>query len=254
MKYYTLLLLLFIVFSCKEKNSKIEKEQQEQTTNIKDIERKDVSITNEVFYFQFNKNENERKSADIFGNHVTDRFNNNKESLKLDGISDFVEVFNTPDLNPEKEITISIWYKPDSYKGVGQNAIVWKGSETTKAPYCQYFISATGNLYPKKPGSFKLGLSIDGKFSHLVTKERVWEPGNWYNLTGTFDGVKMKFYVNGNLVNQRNIKGKLDVYETSLLIGKTPYKEYYTSGEYDDLRIFNRALTQEEVSLLSTEK
>lgn len=250
MKLYTLIFFL-IVLSCKENDTKIKKEQ---TNTLQGIERKNVSIKNEVFHFQFNKNKNERKNADIFGKQVIDRFNIENETLQLDGISDFVEVFNSSNLNPEKEISISIWYKPDSYKGVGQNAIVWKPNENTKAPYCQYFFSATGNLYPKKPGSFKFGLSINGKFSHLVTKEKTWQPGIWYNLVGTYDGLKMKFYVNGELASQRNVQGELDIYDSSLLIGKTPYKEYYTSGEYDDLRIYDRALLQKEVSLLSTEK
>lgn len=250
MKSYILLFFLFII-SCKENDTKIKNEQK---NILKDIKRENLSIKDEVFHFQFNKNKNERKNADIFGKQSSDRFNIEKETIQLDGISDFIEVYNSLHLNPEKEITISIWYKPDSYKGVGQNAIMWKPNENTKAPYCQYFFSATGNLYPKKPGSFKFGLSINGKFSHLVTEENTWEPGIWYNLVGTYDGLKMKFYVNGELASQRNVQGELDIYDTPLLIGKTPYKEYYTSGDYDDLRIFNRALTQKEVSILSIEK
>jgi len=249
MKFY-IILFVTLIFSCKQKTSK----DEVHSTVLDSSNRKKISLKNEVFHFQSNKNEYERKNADIFGNYVTDRFNKKNESIKLDGISDFIEIYNMPQLNPKNEITISTWYKPDPYKGVGQNAIIWKGSKSSEAPYCQYFFSSTGNLYRKNPGSFKLGFSIDGKFNRLTTKERIWEPGKWYNLIGTFDGTKMKFYVNGNLVSQRNVNGELDVYETPLLIGKTPYKEYYTSGEYDDLRIFNRALNQEEVSLLSTEK
>lgn len=64
----------------------------------------------------------------------------------------------------------------------------------------------------------------------------------------------MKFYVNGKLVSQRAVTGTLDVYDTSVFIGKTPYKEYYTSGEFDDYRIFDRALTEEEVFTLYSEK
>ena len=250
MKLYRLLVLC-LIFSCKNQTSNTE---AKKNSKLDEIERKEISIKNELYHFEANDNERERQDADIFGNYTLDRFNTDQESISLDGISDFVEIYNIPQINPQKEITISTWYKPDSYKGVGQNAIIWKGNKNSEEPYCQYLFSATGNLYPKNAGSFKLGLSIDGKFAHLITKENTWQPDQWYNLTGTYDGLKMKFYINGDLVSQRDINGNLDNYDSSLLIGKTPYKEFYTSGEYDDLRIFDRALSQEEVSILFTEK
>lgn len=251
MKYYTLLFLLTIL-ACKEKSSSKSKEKQLLISNSHT--RTGISIDNEVFHFKFNRKNNKKEDSDVFGTYSIDRFNKIDGSLKLDGISDFVEIYNIAEVNPKKEITISIWYKPDSYKGMGQNAIVWKGYDIYDFPYGQYFISATGNLYPKNPGSFKLGFSINGKLSHLKTEEDLWKPGNWYNLTGTYNGNKMELYVNGELVAQRNINGELDTYDTPVLIGKTPHKEFYTSGEYDDFRIFNRALTEKEIISLYIEK
>lgn len=251
---FIFILMLFITLSCKENKTNNLKNIDNPNTAVTTIKRDSITISNTSYYLNFDKNSNKEKDIVLFGKYGLDRFNQNNASLQLDGISDLLEIDNLSELNPKEQITISIWYKPDSYKGTGQNAIIWKASENSDAPYCQYFFSATGNLYPKKPGAFKFGLSIDGNFSHLSTKEGVWEPAKWYNLTGTFDGNKMKFYVNGELSSQRNITGHLDNYNTTVLIGKTPYKEYYTSGQYDDFRLFNRALSKEEINKISTEK
>ena len=49
------------------------------------------------------------------------------QAFGLDGVDDFVEVQNSPNLNPTNQITIDAWYKPVSFTGNGANAIVNKG-------------------------------------------------------------------------------------------------------------------------------
>ena len=49
------------------------------------------------------------------------------QAFSLDGVNDFVEVQNSPNLNPTNQITIDAWYKPVSFTGNGANAIVNKG-------------------------------------------------------------------------------------------------------------------------------
>lgn len=247
-KTLILLLLSLILFSCKDK-----KIQKKSKTVKKTLTRPDLSIDKEGFHFKFDK-KTSKEVSDVFGSYTSDRFNIPQESIELDGISDFVEIFNINEVNPKKEITISIWYKPDSYKGIGLNSIVWKGTKDSKKPYCQYLISTTGNLYHKIPAVFKFGLSINGKYSHLKSKTNIWSPNKWYNITGTYNGTKMKLYVNGDLIAERNVTGKLDIYDTPVLIGKTPYKEFYTSGVYDDFRLINRALNATEITEIYLQK
>jgi hypothetical protein len=190
----------------------------------------------------------------LYGKYSKDRFNKGNSCISLDGISDFLKIHNIPQVNPQKEITISIWYKPDSYKGNGQNSLVWKAYTEYKRPFGQYYFTSVGNLYPKTPGTFRFGLSLDGKLSYLSTTANFWEPNNWYNLVGTYNGKEMKLYINGELITKRNVSGQLDIYDTDVLIGKTPHKEFYTSGLFDDFRVFDWALSQNEISILYSEK
>ena len=250
MKYLIIALLFFS--SCKD-NKNTSKNDSSLHTISKRI-RPDVIIKNQLFHLKINGRNNPEKHVNVLGQYVTDRFEMSKNSVFLDGISDVIEVDNHPKINPKKALTISIWYQPDSYKGVGQNSIVWKGFDEYKAPYCQYLLSAIGNLYPSTPAVFKFGLSINGEFNQIQSLPNTWKPNLWYHITGTYDGEKMKLYINGKLVNQRVIKGELDLYDTPLLIGKTPLKEFYTSGIYDDFRLFDRPLTPEEITILYQER
>jgi hypothetical protein len=248
MKY--LFIAILFLSSCKDLN-KTKKETKKEVSNIE--KRKDITLKNETFHLKLDGRNFPEKKVEVYGAYVTNRFNENKKNVFLDGISDYIEIKNHENINPNKEITISIWYKPDSFKGVGNNSIVCKGFSEYKTPYAQYLFSATGNLYPIKPAVFKFGLSINNKLNQIKTKPNIWKPNIWYNITGTYDGNKMILYVNGALQNQRAVTGSLDTYNTPLLIGKTPFKELFTSGSYDDFRIFNRALTALEINQIYQE-
>lgn len=259
------ILIMFIAFSSCNDNERKKQNSNEPIFKIVDrkndlddyVEKNDYNkllIKNEIFHYSANPSRINEKNHISYGKYVNDRFGYKNSAIFLDGISDYVEIDNVEQLNPKKELTISIWYNPDSFKGIGLNSIVWKGYESYDEPYCQYFITATGNKYNKQQGSFKFGLSINGKFQNVKTPNNIWSPGHWYNITGSYGGGRMKLYVNGNLLGERKVFGKIDKYNSTLLIGKSPHLEYYTPGKFDDLRIFERALDEDEIKLIYLDK
>ncbi len=191
-------LFVFRFFSCKNETKEIKKKETVVSLN----ERVKISVDDEKFYYPFNDDKKDRKASDIFGKYTIDRFKNQDQSVVLDGVSDYIEIFNEPELNPKKEITISVWYKPESFKGVGTNCIVWKGFQEYKKPFAQYYITATGNLYPKYSGCFKFALSIKGSLYHILSEPNSWFPEKWYNIVGTYNGNQMRLYVNGKLLGK----------------------------------------------------
>jgi hypothetical protein len=76
--------------------------------------------------------------------------------------------------------------------------------------------------------------------SHLPTN-------TWTHLAATYDGSTQKLYVNGELVGSRPQTGTIAVSDGKLRIGgNSVWGEYFT-GQIDEVRIYNRALTQAEV-------
>jgi len=76
-------------------------------------------------------------------------------------------------------------------------------------------------------------------------------PGVWYHCAAVFGDGLHKLYVNGALNN--SVRHRLAVHaDEPLYIGRkgTDEKFFYFDGVIDDIRIYNRALTGEEIQSL----
>lgn len=72
--------------------------------------------------------------------------------------------------------------------------------------------------------------------------------GQWYLVTGTYDGTTAKKYINGILDNSKAASGNVSDGNGAVKIGYTNVSAtLYWSGLIDDVRIYNRALTAQEV-------
>ncbi len=77
--------------------------------------------------------------------------------------------------------------------------------------------------------------------------------GNWHNVLTTYDGSTKKLYVDGGLIGQMTpLNAVHDVPDTShFAIGltATAFNEYF-NGSLDDVRVYDRALSPEEITAL----
>ena len=83
--------------------------------------------------------------------------------------------------------------------------------------------------------------------------ENIWTPNNWYFLVGTFDGEQMKLYVNSELIISKTIHGSIDTFPEHLFIGKSNNSDNYMRGTLDEIRIYNKSLTESEIVQLYIE-
>lgn len=79
---------------------------------------------------------------------------------------------------------------------------------------------------------------------------------NWYHIVGSYDGKYQNLYVNGKLISSAKPGlGLLDAGRNDLAIGK-PYanhKSYY-KGLIKDVRIYSKALTDEDIEALCNQQ
>lgn len=201
-----------------------------------------------MLHYDFNDNlldeSGNGNNAVASGGNFNLELNGNK-SYYFDGISDYLKVRDDPTLNPLNGITISLWFRPVEYYGIGNDAIVVKPFSSHNYPYYQYLIGISGskNSYY----SFGLSLCINNEYKIIGTKLNFWKAGSWYHLVGMYDGRTMKMYVNGILESSLQAEGKLSAFNTDLFIAKQPNLEVVTPGSIDELRIYDRALSQKEV-------
>ncbi|MDO8664529.1 MAG: LamG-like jellyroll fold domain-containing protein [Candidatus Liptonbacteria bacterium] len=97
----------------------------------------------------------------------------------------------------------------------------------------------------------KVSGAINTQYSYLsgsgnTSSAKVLSGGTWYHYTGTFDGNKLRTYVNGILENTSGVLTNPmgSSAGTALLIGWT------VEGIMDDVRVYNRALSAAEIYAL----
>lgn len=181
---------------------------------------------------------------------TTDRYGNNNKAYLFDGINDYINVSSPAELNGNLgQITISAWIKPNSQF---LHTVVAKGS--------MLFLMQLAKTL--RPGIIYSGLTID-----YGTSENYWGrilpyttlPANkWSHFVSTYsksDGI-VTLYVDGLVVHQSIASGDILASTDDLRIGAridATFPEYF-NGAIDDLRIYTRALSSSEVSILSAEK
>jgi hypothetical protein len=74
----------------------------------------------------------------------------------------------------------------------------------------------------------------------------------WTHYAGTYDGKTIKVYMNGKLQATTPAAGRMARADAPLFVGALSPFERHFNGELDDIRIWKRALTDQEVAQLPT--
>jgi hypothetical protein len=153
-------------------------------------------------------------------------------ALKFDGENDYALVQNSPSLNPEY-LTLEAWVYLDELKG---QAIV------RKDPSYWFGVSNKGQI------AFQLYINESWQGSWSFTPALL-KPEKWYYIAVTYDGLYMRAYLDGVLVQVSSyIPGTIDPSETDISIGADVSRNTnFFNGTIDEVRIYSRALSDDEI-------
>lgn len=159
------------------------------------------------------------------------------QALMFDGVNDVVIVRDSDSLDLTTGMTLEAWVYPTVWLK-GWSTIVMKQSQDGLA----YSLHANADS-----GMPTAGLH-DGLAEQLLAAGSHLRRNTWTHLAATYDGSTHKLYINGKLVGTRPQTGSMRVTSGWLRIGgNTVWGEHFT-GLIDELRIYNRALTEAEIS------
>ncbi len=178
----------------------------------------------------------------VYGAALTnDRFDSANGAYAFDGLDDFIVVKDDDILSPaNNKLTIAMWAK-------------------TNYPGNKYFLYKGNYHYDRE---YSMGLRSDSLFSFAINNLGGWEndqygvpsitiaeQGIWYHIVGTWNGTYQKIYVNGKLENTAAPPVVIGNYNSDLYIGSYggDISEYAINATIDDIRIYNKALSAEEV-------
>jgi hypothetical protein len=186
---------------------------------------------------------------DVFGgdlSHVPDDMRHSsfayKTVGKFDGVNDEINCGTDEKFNIRDKITMSAWVNLDSYTAGGVHTD--RGVIMIK-PYAYYMTitSATGKL-----ASYFYGVDPNHRDSNAQV------PLNeWTHVSLTYDGTAIKYYINGVLDKTYADTGTIDERLASQFsIGREIYNDYGRAidGKISDVRLYNRALSDDEIMQL----
>jgi PGF-pre-PGF domain-containing protein len=157
------------------------------------------------------------------------RFGN---ALQFDGVDDYVNASNDPSLNITSAITIEAWVKPIAYSvgGIVAKRLDWHAENVN---YNLFFDSTS-----------KLGF-YNGT---LVVNTNDTIPLNvWSHVVVTVNDTTTTFFING-VFDSNHILGIGVPNHHPLLIGSHGNDGNYFNGTIDEVRIYNRALSTDEIN------
>ncbi|MFA5146614.1 MAG: LamG-like jellyroll fold domain-containing protein [Candidatus Omnitrophota bacterium] len=161
------------------------------------------------------------------------------KALRLNGTSDYINAGNGASFNMENEVTVAAWVKQTSIKTDGYRYIVGKGTGFQNEPYV---LAAT------QLGTWRF-------FTWNGTKQQARETdvilGSWHHVAGVFNGTSVRIYVDGALKGETAFsKQTIAVEGHNLTIGGRDGGGRCFDGSIDDVVVFDRALSSEEIRSL----
>ena len=157
-------------------------------------------------------------------------------ALVFNGTSGWVTVNDAASLDLTTGMTIEAWVNPTSVAGWRQIA----AKETTGG--VTYWLYAGGGGGEPATGVFVGGQerALDGPSGLPLN--------TWTHVAGTYDGAMQRLFVNGMQVGSRAQTGGAAVSASPLRIGGNGVWGEFFAGRIDEVRIYNRALSQAEIA------
>jgi len=170
------------------------------------------------------------------------------DALNFDGDKDYVQVPDSDSLTPSSQITVCFWL----YNRGGQVAGIYK-----------YASCPEQSASPGNSRAYYLTVSENGTWMEIfsevnthdyITSSNPLSLNEWHHVAGTFNQGQAAIYVDGHLVNSRILSVSSIMNDAQpLIIGGcweycgTDGFESRLNGLADDVRIYNRALSSQEV-------
>lgn len=202
-----------------------------------------------IAYYPFDGDANDKiegNNGTVFGAMLTtDRKGKANSAYDFDGVDDYIEVKNSTALTDMQNITLNVWVninKLYSQGGYNYFPIIEKSNNKMKGG--KYHLSYVEEI----------GVSFRFIGRKAVKKQDI-PLGNWVMITAIYQNDSYRLYYNGKLIDvSKGVDVGAFIEDGDLIIGKdVPGLIEYANGKIDDIRIYNRALSNEEIQKLYRE-
>lgn len=167
------------------------------------------------------------------------------QGFTFDGADDQVTIPDNANQNGGTNLTIEAWINPSSLPHGG--TILQK---RTSGNIGGYVLEPTQTSGGGAPNGLQFVVMIGGVYSTL-NPANVLSPNVWQHVSATYDGAFMRIYVNSIEVANKPQTGAIDNVAAPIVIGRNAANFTGFPGKIDEISVYNRALSAEEVASIS---
>lgn len=205
-----------------------------------------IPYTNLQGFYPFNGNaldeSGNSRDGEVHGAVLSsDRFNVDSSAYSFDGISNYIALPSSFDY-PER--TISLWFKAGAMKETSERLYY------SDNPALHYSSTTIDLQYDALSGITRLRFACGGSVGNSIYD--TIQLNTWYHAVITIDTNIVRAYVNGQLldtakyVDHPAIDGDTNAF---LGVNRTR-QQYFFNGLIDDVRIYNKVLSQRDILFL----
>jgi len=163
-------------------------------------------------------------------------------ALSLDGDGDYASV-NSPQYNTPDALTVEAWVKSAASSGL--HGII--SNHANGADNDSSWVLSVSGISSVNLRMYPSGADYEQSSSSGIPV------GSWHHIAVTWDGSAstISFYIDGSFVSSAEGPGSIGTTNANLGIGQyhvdNPANQYWFNGLIDEVRIWNRALSQSEI-------
>jgi trimeric autotransporter adhesin len=164
---------------------------------------------------------------------ATDRFGNPNQAYAFNGSNGSIDVNNWNILTGNSPRTMMVWFKMTLPNTIRQYFLAW-------GPYGNSASSVIGAF---SDGRYHIGFMGYANDLWVINQFQYYD-NQWHLIAVTFDGNNLSIYLDGVFATSKTTT--LNTSSTKLTIGNRLGTDFF-NGSLDDIRIYNRALTTNEI-------
>lgn len=154
-------------------------------------------------------------------------------SLSFNGSSSYIGLDNPP--NPANHVTVTAWFKRNGVPDGAYHIIFTQSTQIELS-------------IPDSTGAIRAGVTTVTDGRQVFNSGSGLTDNNWHFLSLTYDGTSLKAFIDGVQTDSNPVSGALST-NGATRIGNL-VDTYYTNGDIDEVRIYNRALSPTEIRKL----
>lgn len=162
---------------------------------------------------------------------TSDRMGQSNGAMSFNGLDSRISISYT---NPVKQTSVVAWFKRSGVPA-GNYHIITGGSNI--------------EISTNEPGGFiRTGVTTNTLGRQVFNSGSGLIDGNWHQVAFTYDGINIRSFIDGNITATNPASG--DLVGTATEIGRYLSNSYVANGSISDVRIYNRALSPDEITTL----